>query len=82
MWREVSEADYFDKLEIMPPAHHDHRGFLCGEAYDYRICTVKGTLCAEYPAYVRIGDTFYGGRNLTLNEFRRLDVTTIRDIAA
>jgi hypothetical protein len=76
-WKVITEAEYFDALEVLPPAYHDHRGFLIGEPHDHRTCTVKGTLCAEYAAYVRIGDVCYGGRNLTVYEYRQLDLATV-----
>ena len=76
-WQEVSEQAYFDALEVLPPAFHDHRDFLQGETHDHRVCSVTGTLTAEYAAYVRVGDRCYGSPNLTLGEFRKLDTATV-----
>lgn len=75
MWREVSEADYFDALEVLPPALYMPFGFLQGEPNDYRICTARGTHSAEYAAYVRVGDQCYGGRFLTIAEFQSTRLT-------
>ena len=77
-WRKVSEPDYFDALEAVQPALYMPFGFLHGEPHDYRICIVSGTHCAEYAAYARVGDIYYGGRFMTVNELRRFDPRTLR----
>lgn len=77
-WQEISEVDYFDALEVLSPAIHMPYGFLHGESHGYRVCTVSGTLCADYPAFVRLGDTCYGGTFMTINEFRRCNPKAMR----
>ena len=42
--------------------------------HDYRTCSLKGKLCAEYAAYVRIGLCYYSGVCLTTYEFGNLTV--------
>ena len=61
----------FDALEVVPPTYHDHRGVLQGEMHDYRTCSVKGKLCAEYAAYFRTCLRYFGGAYLTIYEFRQ-----------
>jgi hypothetical protein len=41
-WKEVDEARYDEMLGVLPPALWLAKGFLVGEPYDHRLCTITG----------------------------------------
>ncbi len=44
-WREVSEDRYMEMLEVLwPAAWEPERGFLVGEAWDHKRCSVTGAV--------------------------------------
>jgi hypothetical protein len=77
-WKKCTEERYDEMLSILPPAIYLYHGFLVGEPASHRICTKSGGFRADFAAFVRIGDEFYEGPNLTLPEFRALDLEQIR----
>ena len=77
MWKEVTAERYDEQLGVVPPAIYTGDGFLVGEPFDHRTCAVRGVIAATYAALVQIGDKFYEGPNMTLAEFKVLDLKTV-----
>jgi hypothetical protein len=66
-WAEVSEEDYMDKLEVLPPAGQIGTAFLVGEPHDHH--AVNGR--ARFVCYKREkGRHYRSSRPLTGVEFR------------
>lgn len=76
-WKEIDEARFDEMLGILPPALHQSKGFLVGEPFDHRTCTVSGNFTATYAAFVCWGNRFFEGPNMTVGEFRRLKVSDV-----
>jgi hypothetical protein len=73
-WKQCSEADYDYGLCVLPPALWLSHGFLVGEPFDHRVCTVTGYTAPTFAAFVRKDDKFYNGPNMTVAEFRAIDL--------
>ena len=69
MWTEITEEQYLDALDILPPAIVTPHGFLQGEPFDFRTCRITRKFRATYSAYVEYKNKFYSGGNLTVAEF-------------
>jgi hypothetical protein len=82
-WKEVTEEQYDEMLGMLPPASMRapmgaQSGFLVGEPFTHRRCNVSGEVRADYAAYVMVDGKCYAGPNLTMPEWRALDVATVR----
>lgn len=77
MWKEVDEARYNEMLGMMWPALWLDKGFLVGEPFDHRNCTVIGRTLPTYAAFIHHNEKFFEGPNLTVPEFRAFDVRTL-----
>lgn len=73
MWKECTEECFNEALGCLPPALMLGHGFLLGEPFDHRRCTVTGNVAATYAAFVTIGGRYYAGPHMTIPEFRKLD---------
>jgi hypothetical protein len=72
LWRQITKKKYWYALEILPPAYQAGPGFLFGEAYDHRKCTVTGKTLPRYHAFKEIGGRYFISRRpLTLPEFKK-----------
>ena len=77
MFKECTEERYVEMLGVLPPALWIAKGFLVGEPFDHRTCKKTGVVRATYAAFINHGDKFYEGPNMTVPEFRALDVATL-----
>ena len=77
MWKEVSEARYDEMLGCLPPALWLAKGFLVGEPFDHRQCKVTDLCKPTYAAFIRHDSKFYGGPNMTADEFKAFDVRNL-----
>jgi hypothetical protein len=76
-WREVSEARYDEMLGVLPPALWLAKGFLVGEPFDHRRCSVTHGMRASFAAFVQHEGKFFEGDPMTAPEFRAFDPSTI-----
>jgi len=60
-WKEVVEERYMDMLEVLwPAAWEPERGFLVGEAWDHKRCSVTGAPgTTAFAAFMRRNGKFY-----------------------
>ena len=72
--QECSEDDYNEMLEVLPPALMLGKGFLVGEPFDHRTCTVTNVMRASYAAFFQHNGKFYEGGYMTVPEFRAFAV--------
>ena len=69
IWVEITETEYMDVLEVLPPALRLDHGFLLDEPTIYK----EGRPC--YSPYLRIGGHYYAGSEpMTSREFRALRI--------
>jgi hypothetical protein len=79
-WKPIDESRYWEMLGMLPPAAQTGIGFLLGEPYSHRLCTVTGNGAATFSAFAEHAGAFFeAARPLTVAEFRRV---TAADIAA
>jgi hypothetical protein len=65
-WTEVSEKQYWDWLECLPPVAMKASGFMVGEPSDHHAASGQ----PRYQACVRVGDKHYASnRPMTVKEF-------------
>jgi hypothetical protein len=81
-WREVSEARYDEMLGVLPPALWLAKGFLVGEPYTHRVCTVTKDIRATYTPLIQYEGKFYEGDDITVPEFRKLDPAVVALLVA
>jgi len=77
MWKEITEAQYHDALEVLPPALWLSKGFLLGEPETHRTCTVCNQVRPTYAAYVTWDARYFAGPSMTVLEFRALKVSEV-----
>lgn len=77
MWKEVDEARYDDMLCVLPPALWLAKGFLVGEPFDHRPCTLRGGCYPTYAAFITMDGRFFEGPSLTAAEFRAVKVDDV-----
>ena len=66
-WSETTEAEYWEMLEVLPPAIYGRGGFMVGEAYDHDALTDQ----PRYAAYRNRGDVYEkASRPLTIAEYK------------
>ena len=71
-WIEITETEYVDALEVLPPALHLGHGFL----FDEPTIQKEGRPC--YSPYLRIcGRYFAGSEPMTNTEFRALRINEL-----
>jgi hypothetical protein len=75
----VTFTEWWQQLDVLPPACRSGRGFLVGEPVDLRKCEVDGVLANTYYAYFGTGNEgerdWKAARPLTIAEFRRANKT-------
>jgi len=65
-WNEVTEEQYYEMLNVLPPEIMKGGGFLVGEPSDHHAVSGAG----RFAAYVRKGDKFFASsRPMTRSEF-------------
>jgi hypothetical protein len=71
-WIETTEADYWDMLEVLPPAYQGRGGFLVGEPFDH--CAATGR--PRFSGYRQLGDRYFvASRAMTISEFKTAPFT-------
>lgn len=58
-FKEVDEARFYEMLEILPPHCQSSAGFLVGEPWTHRLCTISGATRAAYSALIHLGDRYF-----------------------
>lgn len=81
MWKEVSADRYDAMLGVLPPALQTGIGFLVGEPFDHRRCSVTGDIRASYAAFIEHREKYYEGPHLTVPEFRTVDLQKVVETA-
>ena len=75
-WKEVDEERYWEMLEILPPIDWEmSRGFMVGEAWDHKRCSVTGAIDATaFGAFARKDGKYYEClQPMTRAEWRAFD---------
>jgi len=68
-WQPVTEDQYYEMLEVLPPAYMGNGVFLVGEAWDYDASNGH----SRYAAYRRRGEVFEtASRPMTIREFHSM----------
>lgn len=82
-WEIVPEAEFNRMLGILPPRVQYPKGFLVGEAWTHKACSVAnqpGTAVAAYEAFIQIEGLHYRcTMPLTLNEFKAIELQDVID---
>lgn len=79
-WKACSEERFDEALGSLPPAimRGSPRGFLVGEAYNHRRCTVSGEVTASYRPYVQFDGFSYEAQHaMTVSEFKALTAADV-----
>ena len=76
-WQPCTEERYYEMLGVLPPALWLYYGFLVGEPFDHRECTITKRIAATYAAFVEKNGSYFEGPNLTTAEFKSLDLSAI-----
>lgn len=63
-WQEISQEEYSEKFNLIAPKYINPIGFLMGEPQRY---TEENQ--GVYPAYIHYKGKYWGGVNLTVNQF-------------
>ena len=84
-WKPTTRERYWEMLEILPPAEQTGAGFLVGEPWTHRQCTI--TWHRDQPAFAAFverrstfgfeSDYFEATRPLTVAEFRTVRTSDI-----
>lgn len=70
-WKPISESRYWEMLGMLPPAAQTGFGFLLGEPYSYRECSVTRRGAQTFHAFAELNGAFYeASYPLTCAEFR------------
>lgn len=78
-WKEVSEERYWEMLEILPPAVMDGKGFMVGEAWTHRTCSVTKVERASYSAFAEKDGRYYECLDpMSVPEWRSLNLDDIK----
>jgi hypothetical protein len=73
-WYEITEAMYSDALNVLPPMlWTPSRGFLVMEPVTDRKCTLSGKYVCTFSAFLLVNGKYYGGPDLTRQEFIMLN---------
>lgn len=73
-WKEITEAEYMQALEVLPPAVWLKKGFLLGEPETHRKCNVCHHYCPAFAPYISENGKYYTGANMTALEFRNFNL--------
>lgn len=77
-WRRIDESRYWEMLGMLPPAAQTGFGFLLGEPYSHRDCTVTGKFAPTFYAFAEHGGAFFEATShLTVAEFKRASAADI-----
>jgi hypothetical protein len=76
-WNQCSEARYYEMLGVVPPRTMTGLGFLVGEPSSYRRCRVTGDILPDWAAFVQHRGQYYEGPNLTMPEWRALELESV-----
>jgi hypothetical protein len=76
-WKEITEKQYNDALEVLPPALWLANRFLMGEPSDHRRCKVTKNFMPVYAAFVFAFGRYYEGSPMTAEEFKKFDVNDL-----
>lgn len=58
-WKEVTEDRYNDMLNVIPPLAWVSKGFLVGEAWTHKICSINHRMSSAFQAMVRSNGQYY-----------------------
>ena len=74
VWSPLSEEDYYEKMDCLPPAVARSYGFLLGEPQDHYAATGK----PRFAAFLKLGPRFCrSSRPLRVEEFLNLDLSRV-----
>lgn len=77
-WKNVSEDRYYEMLEVLPPAVMTGNGFMVGEPWTHRTCTVTNKMQPTFQAFVEIRGKHYEAQSpMTIPEFRKLKMADV-----
>lgn len=76
-WNEVTEERYDEMLGCLPPRLMSGHGFLVGEPFTHRTCTVSGNVLPDWAAFVHVNGRYFEGPNMTVPEWRALNPMTV-----
>lgn len=66
----VPHERFIEMFEILPPAYQNGKGFLVGEPWTHRACTVSRRFLPAYSAFVSYRDRYYESNEaMTIPEF-------------
>jgi hypothetical protein len=69
-WTPTSSARFYEMLGVLPPAAMSALGFLVGEPFDHRACSIRKTIKPTFMAFAEIeGRFFEASKPLTVAEF-------------
>ncbi len=70
-WNSTTEGRFDEMLGMLPPAYMSGNGFLVGEAYDHRECSISHRVAPTFTAFIRDGENYYtASEPLTIAEFK------------
>jgi hypothetical protein len=70
-WTATSSARFYEMLGVLPPAAMSALGFLVGEPFDHRACSIRQSIKPTFAAFAEIeGRFFEASKPLTVAEFR------------
>jgi len=79
-WNEETEEQFDYGLGVLPPLAWNSLGFLVGEPYDFRNCTISGEGRQTFTAHAKVsGKHYVASMPLTVAEWKAM---TPQDIAA
>ncbi len=70
-WKEITKDEYWEMLEVLPPAAMTSLGFLVGEPLDHGACPITGRFGARFEAFAKVGDRYFvANQAMTVLGFR------------
>jgi hypothetical protein len=73
-WTETTEERFDEMLGCLPPAIMYRGGFLVGEPFDHRVCTIGKAYAPTFTAFTKVGDRYFEAVEcLTVAEFKAVD---------
>lgn len=83
-WKEVTETIFDNALGVLPPLAWHGKGFLLGEAWTGKTCSIAGENKQAYHAFahVRPGQWLECSAPLTVAEFKAMTVQEILQAVA
>ena len=78
-FKKCDRARYMELLEVVFPVAQRSTGFLVGEPYTHRECTVTGRYLPAYTPVVEWGSVYWEGTTaITVPEWRALNPATLK----